>query len=91
MTTRVLKYRIPVDGAWHVVPHGYVVHVGNQDNAADAVTVWSETLATKPGEKLHTMALRVYGTGESLESDGVSCGSCIVGPFVWHVYKKYPV
>ncbi len=65
-----------------------VVHVGFQTTpySGECLFAWIELPDT---EELHTMTLRVVGTGHVFDSTGfIHVGSAVGDPYVWHVYEK---
>lgn len=96
---RILKYTIPVDGKWHLVPElqgiNDIRHIAVQNpDRHDEVQVWFEVdprsavRATTP-----TVELRVYGTGQEIDCGDFECeyvgtGITARGGLVWHVFAR---
>ena len=94
MSKVIYRYRVTVGNIDSVVaPSGTVVLVAaDRGGKSDVVEVWIEHEAhdgaAMPGPG--SITLNVYGTGHPIpDEENVHVGSCISGPFVWHVYATY--
>lgn len=82
MTRRILKWQFPANTTeMELELTGPVLHYGVQDNR---MTVWVEEGTYGPVKT----RLRIYGTGEEVETDSVYIGTVQVGAFVFHLYGK---
>ena len=81
MSKRVLKWSIAVDDSVGVVGGGKVVHVASQ-NPPYLIEVWTEEFGVEVPRRV-----QVFGTGHAIPNGSIHLGSCIAGPFVWHVYE----
>jgi hypothetical protein len=104
VSRRVLRWEVPVDGAWHVVPFvGSVLHVACRDPRL--VEVWtSEDVSVsrtsygtgrQSGEtvtarpgRVNEREFRAFGTG--MEVDGLYHGTALApGGLVWHLFSRF--
>lgn len=83
MSKRVLKWSVTVDDQVHTIGGGRVVLVASQYGNL-SVEVWTEEAGVDVEE---SRQVRVFGTGHNVPDDAEHIGSCIAGPFVWHVYE----
>lgn len=85
MQRKVWKYPLKVQDAAQnlMVPHGgKIVHVANQNNTP---TLWIEVNSNHVDEQ---RTFRMFGTGHPIEpAFWEHVGSCIITPFVWHIYE----
>lgn len=79
--------------------HKYPIYVGQNNclsipkdskiilvaNQKDFVTIWIEVDLTKEFEERN---FHIYGTGHDIQKNVRHIESCIVDPFVWHVYEE---
>lgn len=82
---RILRYEVPVDGEWHEVRCGNIVHVASR--SPDVVEVWASAVSDFwESERM----LRVYGTGHAIEVGAVHVGTALAadGRLVWHLLEK---
>lgn len=89
MSKVIYRYRVPVDDVDFETPTGQVVHVAaDRDGDPSIVEVWVEHPHEIPGAG--GITLNVHGSGHLIpDGESVHVGSCISGPFVWHVYATY--
>ena len=80
--SKVLRYEVRIDDTAHSVPAGEVVLVHEHRQGLDnRVEVW---IRVADGE-LRTQTRRVFGTGQPITAEWRPLGSCVAGPFVWHL------
>lgn len=80
--SKVLRYEIRIDDTAQRVPEGQVVLVhAHRQGLGNRLEVW---IQVAEGE-LRTQTLRVFGTGQPIPAEWRPLGSCVAGPFVWHV------
>ena len=80
--SKVLRYEVGIDDTAHSVPAGEVVLVHEHRQGLDnRVEVW---IRVADGE-IRTQTVRVFGTGQEIPAEWRSLGSCVAGPFVWHL------
>lgn len=83
-TTRILRYEVPVDDQWHLLPvvGASVLHVGCRNQRI--VEFWAREAEAGDGEVL---AFRVYGTGQPAPAAAHYEGTAIApgGRLVWHL------
>lgn len=80
--SNVLRYEVSIDDNAQSVPAGEVVLVHeHRQGLYNRVEVW---IKVANGE-LRTQTLRVFGTGQPIPAEWRHLGSCVAGPFVWHV------
>lgn len=79
----ILRYEIRIgDPIPFSVPAGEVVLVHEHRQGLDnRVEVW---IRVADGE-IRTQTVRVFGTGQEIPAGWRSLGSCVAGPFVWHL------
>ena len=81
-TSEILRYEICIDDSDYVVPEGQVVLVhAHRLGLENRLEVWIQVTEGK----LRTQTLRVFGTGQPITAEWRPLGSCVAGPFVWHV------
>ena len=82
-TSAILRYEIRIgDPIPFSVPAGEVVLVHEHRQGLDnRVEVW---IRVADGET-RTQTVRVFGTGQEIPAGWRSLGSCVAGPFVWHL------
>lgn len=81
-SSEILRYEVPIDDADHSVPAGPVVLVhAHRQGLAGRVEVWVDV----PRHGVGSQRLRVFGTGQMIPAEYQTVGSCVAGPFVWHV------
>lgn len=89
---RVLKTEIPVDGLWHDVAIGSILHVGTQSH--DTVAIWW----MEDGLDLRERRFRAYGTGHTVHDYDTNVlrpvrpvwvGTAVVSDrkLVWHLFE----
>lgn len=83
MTNRIFRYEVPVDGRWHIVTSGPVLHVGCRDE--DFVEFWAD--APEEGVVAETRHFRVFGTGHPMPDGLVYVGTAVApgDRYVWHL------
>lgn len=82
---KVWKYPLEVrDGHQDIeIPiGGRIIHVDNQN---EVPTLWVEV--EPKYASMITRTFRVFGTGHEIEAGWKHRGTCIISPFVWHVYE----
>lgn len=80
--SRVLRYEIRIDDTAQRVPAGKVVLVHEHRQGLDnRVEVWIRVADWE----LRTQSVRVFGTGQDIPAGWRPLGSCVAGPFVWHL------
>lgn len=81
-TSKVLRYEICIDDTAQRALAGEVVLVhAHRQGLGNRLEVW---IQVTEGE-LRTQTLRVFGTGQTIPAGWRPLGSCVAGPFVWHV------
>lgn len=85
MTTRVLKWVVPVDDEYHYIGFGPVALVDMQNFN---LCVW--TIEKSPETEPYTREVRVFGTGHEVPEGHVHMGSAQNGPYVWHIFWRLP-
>ena len=85
MTTKVLKYELPIDGTSHGMTPGKIVHVAPNPHTQDSVLVWIEVRPQPAGQS--PSELIVIGTGMSFNDEWEHVASIVDEPFVWHIYN----
>ena len=81
-TSAILRYEVRIDDTSQSVPAGEVVLVHEHRHGLDnRVEVW---IRVADGEA-RTQTVRVFGTGQEIPAGWRSLGSCVAGPFVWHL------
>ena len=82
-TSAILRYEIRIgDPIPFSVPAGEVVLMHEHRQGLDnRVEVW---IRVADGET-RTQTVRVFGTGQEIPAGWRSLGSCVAGPFVWHL------
>jgi hypothetical protein len=84
MSTRILRYEVPVDDQWHLirVPTSPILHVGCRNQ--HVVEFWARECE---GDHGTVMAYRVYGTGQPTPPERRYEGTAIApgGRLVWHL------
>lgn len=84
----VLKWDVPLDGRFHDIGRGKIVHVGIQ-GAHPSVQVWTEEIIARTGDdELLMREARIYGTGYDIPDELDHVGTVLDGLFVWHVYAS---
>lgn len=82
-TTRILRYEVPVDDQWHLLPAvaSIVLHVGCRN--AHIVEFWAQDVSAQ------IRAYRVYGTGQPIPHAARYEGTVIApgGRLVWHLHS----
>ena len=80
--SKILRYEVRIDDTAHSVPAGPVVLVHpHRQGLGNRLEVW---IQVTEGE-LRTQTLRVFGTGQPIPAEWRALGSCVTGPFVWHL------
>lgn len=90
MTSRILKWTVPVDAQPHRIGGGRVVHVASQHDSRYEVQVWTlEHIGGATGRPLDDeRTVKVYGTGADLPPWGIPLGTALItGGLVWHVVE----
>lgn len=87
---RILRWDVPVDDAWHVVPlSGAVVHVAAR--RPDVVELWA---VDSGAEWREPRRFRVFGTGWPIPDDVqfrvVGAAAAAGGSLVWHLIEQWP-
>ena len=83
--SKVLRYEVRIDDIAHSVPAGEVVLVhAHRQGLDNRVEVW---IHVAEGET-QTQTVRVFGTGQEIPAGWRPLGSCVAGPFVWHVCSR---
>ena len=81
-TSEILRYEISIDDSDYVVPTGHVVLVhAHRQCLENRLEVW---IQVADGET-RTQTVRVFGTGQLIPAGWRPLGSCVAGPFVWHL------
>ena len=91
MSSRVLRYEVPVDDQWHEInlpEKGQLLHVAvaRSPSVMEFWTIQDEEDTTVPRH------FRVFGTGQPI--DGAYCGTAVVlltgeyTPLVWHLFER---
>ena len=81
-TSAILRYEVRIDDTAQSVPAGEVVLVhAHRQGLVNRLEVW---IKVADGE-LRTQTLRVFGTGQEIQTEWRPLGSCVAGPFVWHL------
>lgn len=82
MTIRTIhKFMLAPDHT-HRLPRGTPVLVGHQGSGTPTVWIDHNTDTQERDEYVF------FGTGQTITGAWVHVGSCICGPFVWHVYRR---
>lgn len=85
--SRVYRYEVPVDDAWHEITlGGPILHVASRDPAM--VEFWA---THHEGEFNWSASFRVFGTGQLLDDDhGKHIGTAIAAgsALVWHLFRR---
>jgi hypothetical protein len=84
----VYKYAVRVDDTINRVElprEARIVHVDAQ--SPGCVTFWAEVDTRQPKQ---TRAFIVHGTGHKIDYAAGYVGTCLSGPFVWHLYEVFP-
>jgi hypothetical protein len=87
MSSAVLKWPVSVDGERHAVGGGPVMLVASQ-GAHGTICVWTLEHSEEPTISREVI---VVGTGHDLPDGGTNwdhIGSCLAGPYVWHVFEQ---
>ena len=80
--SKVLRYEVCIDDTAHSVPAGEVVLVhAHRQGLENRLEVWIQVTEGK----LRTQTVRVFGTGQLIPAGWRPLGSCVAGPFVWHL------
>jgi hypothetical protein len=82
VTTRILRYEVPVDDQWHQHDlSGAVLHVASR--RPEVVEVW----ALDGGGATYPRRFRVYGTGQPIDGEWRHIGTALAveGVLVWHL------
>lgn len=91
-TTRVLRWDLPVDDAWHEIGTGPVVLVAIRDlphaRTGTLVEVWTREPTQR--QNVSTRHARVYGTGHHVPMRAEHIGSVVVPGvrLVWHAFAE---
>lgn len=81
-TSEILRYEISIDDSDYVVPTGHIVLVhAHRQCLGNRLEVW---IQVADGET-RTQTVRVFGTGQLIPAGWRPLGSCVAGPFVWHL------
>lgn len=85
----IWKYLLDVADEWQVdMPAGARILPHVQALNPGTLAVWAEV---DTGAPLTTTVLRVFGTGNPVNTDGCEyVGTAVAPPFVWHVYQEKP-
>lgn len=80
--SRIFRYEVRIDDTSHSVPAGEVVLVqAHRQGLGNRLEVW---IQVAEGET-QTQTVRVFGTGQEIPAGWRPLGSCVAGPFVWHL------
>lgn len=80
---RVLKWVVPIDDQYHEVGGGPVLHVNMKDGF---LCVWTDEDDSRSRKQA-----RVFGTGHPVPDGLLHLGSCVDGPFAWHLFAVQPL
>ena len=83
---QIHRWQIPVDGTWHKLTVGPVIHVGCKDDPS-IVDIW--TLQPKTGAGVQERRFIVVATGKPMPR-GIYRGTVVVagGALVWHLIER---
>ena len=90
---RVLRYVIPLDDRTHDVAEGLPVLCATRNNHVNGPELWVEADCPDdfPVSGPEVRPVQAFGTGHVIPDGAEHLGSCIDGPFVWHLYDMSEV